>query len=447
MHYRACQLQACLLLLAGCGLWVSFYSARLAALTDTLYLQGERVVQQAQRLNHDLTPSGAERHGNGADIPVWRGGLTMPPLGYKGSGHRRPDPYPDDPLLYQLSATNAASYHAVLTPGLHALLRYPGVTFPVYPTRRTAAAPAFWYDQTYDNLLQSSASSDMTRGGVPFPIPKSGQALLFNTLLHWQGRQFHSFERVYAVHGETQESWPLAVQAVFTYGMVPDEPGFQFSIHAAPNADYAHSPRVAWWFDWRERRLDQPFQRQYVVSAAVGGIHVSELENAVPPPVALSPVSVSGPLNHYQWRLLGKRELLIPYNNYRLFDEQPGYAGFLTPDSPNMQRLRFEKHRLWVLEGRLIKGMTGAYARQVLYIDEDSWATAMVDRYDHNDELVGIGLSLLTSAYEIPAVIAEFRLEFDLLNHRYWFYAIDDMISFSRDYSRLSISRNRTTLD
>ena len=34
-------------------------------------------VQQAERLKGELTPLGAERAGNGKDIPVWRGGVSV----------------------------------------------------------------------------------------------------------------------------------------------------------------------------------------------------------------------------------------------------------------------------------------------------------------------------------------------------------------------------------
>ena len=150
---------------------------------DSLYYQGEKAVQQAQRLNRDLTPLGAERAGNGADIPPWRGGLAMPPLAYKGVGHRRPAPYPDDQPVYQIYNDNSAQHQLDVTPGVLALLRGSDVQLNVYPTRRTAAAPHFWYDQTYQNLVQRpDLLTDLT-GGVPFPIPSDGSEVLTNMLL------------------------------------------------------------------------------------------------------------------------------------------------------------------------------------------------------------------------------------------------------------------------
>lgn len=416
---------------------------------DSLYYQGEKAVQQAQRLNRDLTPLGAERAGNGADIPPWRGGLAMPPLAYKGVGHRRPDPYPDDQPVYQIYNDNSAQHQLDVTPGVLALLRGSDVQLNVYPTRRTAAAPHFWYDQTYQNLVQRpDLLTDLT-GGVPFPIPSDGSEVLTNMLLRWQGKQFHGFERLFSVQGNDVEAWPLATRAVFPYAMPVSDRGFDLpeQLRSRTRVSESNHRKAVHWFSWRERSLESPFHRQYAVTVESRAVAVEHLLNASQAPAMLPPSLLMDQPDQYHWQLVGKRELLVPYNNYRLFDDQPGYKNFLTPSRPQLQRVRFEKHRVWVLDG-VVKGRSRAsFGKQVLYVDEDSWAPVMIDRYSIAGELVGVGIALLTSAYEVPAIVAEFQLEFDLQEDRYWFHAMDDSIGLSRDYSRLPVSRNRSLLD
>ena len=63
-------------------------------------------VKQADRLKQELTPLGGERAGNGKDIPPWRGGLTLPPLGYSKPGEHHADPYPQDQPLFTITASN-----------------------------------------------------------------------------------------------------------------------------------------------------------------------------------------------------------------------------------------------------------------------------------------------------------------------------------------------------
>ncbi|NRA24786.1 MAG: DUF1329 domain-containing protein, partial [Oleispira sp.] len=119
-------------------------------------------VQQAERLKHELTPLGAERAGNGKDIPPWRGGLTVPALSYQEAGQHHPNPYPQDKPLFVITSANKDKYKEHLTDGQIALFEtYPNTfNMPIYKTRRTAAAPEWVYDNTYKNAIRSELSDN-----------------------------------------------------------------------------------------------------------------------------------------------------------------------------------------------------------------------------------------------------------------------------------------------
>jgi len=134
-------------------------------------------VTEAEQLKTVLTPMGAQREGNGRDIPPWRGGLSMPPEGYNKPGQHHLDPYPQDKPLFVITAQNMTQYSEHLTEGQKELFRTYPDTFrmPVYQTRRTAAAPEWVYENTYKNAIRAELSDGgnslmYAYGGIPFPI-------------------------------------------------------------------------------------------------------------------------------------------------------------------------------------------------------------------------------------------------------------------------------------
>jgi len=89
----------------------------------------------------------------------------------------------------------------------------------------------------------------------------------------------------------------------------------------------------------------------------------------------------------WNWKLVGKKEMYIPANNYEMWlvdvpDEKECLAGDLNPE-----RLRYELHRVWVIEGTPTQGFSHPYGKRVGYYDEDHWAPAAADRYDKRGNL------------------------------------------------------------
>ena len=149
--------------------------------------------QEAAQLGKNLTPMGAERAANAAGtIPAWDGGLTKPVAGYKEGGHY-PDPYAADKPLFTIDAASMEKYKANLTPGQMALLKtYPTWKMNIYPARRSAAFPDGHYKETAANagkvnLVSGGNGFSGTKGGIPFPIPKSGLEVIWNHLARYRG--------------------------------------------------------------------------------------------------------------------------------------------------------------------------------------------------------------------------------------------------------------------
>jgi hypothetical protein len=151
---------------------------------------------EAAKLKTDLTPLGAERAGNKDDsIPPWTGGLTTPIPGQQPGG-RRGDPFKDEKPLFSITAKNMDQYFDRLTDGTQAMLKKYPDTFrvDVYKTHRTAAAPQWVYDNTARNATRAHAEGGRLRGaygGIPFPIPKTGEEVMWNHVLRWVGEAYH----------------------------------------------------------------------------------------------------------------------------------------------------------------------------------------------------------------------------------------------------------------
>ena len=89
----------------------------------------------------------------------------------------------------------------------------------------------------------------------------------------------------------------------------------------------------------------------------------------------------------------------------------------------NPDDLRYELHRVWVVEGRLAGGQHDIVARRRLYLDEDSWFAAYSDSWDEKDRLWKFGQGTMYLMPEIPAVIlgSQFVYDFQLGGYVYNF--------------------------
>jgi hypothetical protein len=89
--------------------------------------------------------------------------------------------------------------------------------------------------------------------------------------------------------------------------------------------------------------------------------------------------------DQYDWKLLGKQEMLIPYNNNKLLNVTVAQAH--GPKFINPEVLRWELHRVWVVDATLHPGKRNVLAHRRFYVDEDTWIIGVVDSWDANGEM------------------------------------------------------------
>ncbi len=383
----------------------------------------------------ELTPVGAERAGNAdASIPPWTGGLTEIPADYK-LGDKFVDPFAGEQALFTITAENYQQYAALLSDGQVATFkRYPKTyKMPVYPSHRTAVYP----DEVYEAVARNATEVGLAEGGngvtnlgdatVPFPFPQHGVEVYWNHVLRYRGRGTNRGNSVQAavqsngdfvpVWFETQVSWARDMPDNDNINMLI---AFMQKIKAPARLegdvllvhefiDQVKEPRNAWIYNPGQRRV----RRAPEVAYDGPGTASDNLRTADDLDM------MNGAPDRYDWKLVGKKEMYIPYNNYKLQDGNLKYTDIIKPGHLNPEYLRYEKHRVWVVEATLKEGARHIYAQRTMYVDEDTWQIAMVDVYDGRGELWRFheGHAMVHYQVKIPWMVAE--SQYDLIGGRY----------------------------
>ena len=377
--------------------------------------------EQAARLKTDLTPMGAERAGNAdGSIPAWDGGYTQVPAGFK-SGDKRADPFAGEKPLYSISAANMSQYAEQLAEGSKVLLsKYPDYRLDVYPTHRSAAAPQWVYDNTFANatLAQLDVATEKVSGaygGIPFPIPQNGAEVLWNYRLSWQGGDtinapFDTWlmtaggKKVQATRAQFSYQFPYYFEegslesfgGKYQWGKLYTElPSSKAGEGLMTHWDVDPSARAAWQYLVGQRRVRRAPNIAYdtpdFVTSGVGLFDEAFM--------------IFGPTDRHDLKLVGKKELLVPYNNNRAGlakSDELVQPRFLNPDL-----VRWEKHRVWVVEATLKAGKRHVVPRRTYYVDEDSWQVLLVDGYDAQGRLGRQMYSLTLLAPDMPALTSQ----------------------------------------
>ncbi|UCF67308.1 MAG: DUF1329 domain-containing protein [Acidobacteriota bacterium] len=394
------------------------------------------------RLGKDLTPFGAEKAGNaGGTIPAWDGGITKPPAGYKPGMHH-PDPFADDEILFTISKANMDEYSDKLTEGHKALLTtYDSFKMNVYPTRRSASAP----QRIYDATKRVAATAKLVEGGngvkgavigIPFPIPQNGLEVIWNHLVRYRGEiaarkigqaamtrsgnytlvKFEDeFNLLYAHEGMTEEKLRNRI-ALFKQKVVSPArlAGGILLVHET--LDQVKEPRQAWLYNPGQRRVRRAPNVAYDnPGTAADGLRTSDQFDMF-----------NGAPDRYDWKLVGKAEMYVPYNSYKLHSDSLKLDDILTPLHPNPAHLRYELHRVWVVEATLKDKSRHIYKRRTIYVDEDSWQILVADQYDNRDQLWRVSEGHVINYYDKPCLWTTLEVHVDLQSGRYLAIGLDN---------------------
>ncbi|WDU64058.1 DUF1329 domain-containing protein [Pseudomonas poae] len=399
----------------------------------SLSAQAKVPAEQANRLSTDLTPFGAIRAGDpGLGISEWTGGLRKAPSGYEGAGHFEVDPYPNQRAVLVIDAKNQKAYAEHLSEGVRAMFAAYPETFrlPVYPTERSFAAP----DEIYTNTVRNALNADLNPGGngmihayggIPFPIPQSGLEAIWNHIARWQGRYFEETSTSASVRSDgSVSSLREENQLLFNYydlsknadnlenilffymnQVLPPSRSAGELLLVHETIDQTVEPRLAWNYFPGQRRVRRAPTVAY--------------DNPVDGYVSDDADMFNGAPNRFDWTLVGRRALYVPYNNYRLGKPGTPHEQILQKGHINPDLTRWEMHRVWVVEATLKSGERHVYAKRRFYLDEDSWGILMAESYDSHGQLWRVNFAYTKQAYEVPTLTTEMIVYHDLIKREY----------------------------
>ncbi|MNO67785.1 hypothetical protein D3C76_585960 [compost metagenome] len=403
--------------------------------------------EEAAKLGTSLTPLGAEKAGNAdGSIPAWTGGLKKgaAPVVNNFLGN----PFEAEKPLFVITKDNAEQYKDKLTDGQLAMFkRYPdSYKVPVYPTHRSVAVPQELADAAKKSALNTKLVKELSGPEkieshyIPFPIPQSGLEVVWNHLARYRSGSNYSRQIAQAtpLANGSYTIVQIEEQCAFPWRIADADPKATENIlyyckqtvtapsRMAGTVSLVHEtinqvtePRMAWAYNAGQRRVRRAPQLAYDgPGTAADGMRTADNSDMF-----------NGAPDRYDWKLIGKKEMFVPYNSYTLVSNKLKYADIVKPGHINQDLTRYEKHRVWVVEGTVKAGERHIYAKRRLYVDEDTWAIVEADHYDGRGQLWRVAEGHLINDYEHGGSFYSVQTLYDLIAGR---YAVLGMVNESK---------------
>lgn len=352
-----------------------------------------------------LTCFGAEKAGTPSGVAEYTGKwLGTWPGQTKPSGYE-PGPYADEKPLFTITAQNMAEYAARLTPGQQALLKkYPNAyKMNVYPSHRDFR----FADWTCDTVKKNAASAEIVHdglgisgeaGAIPFPFPTTGIEAIWNAInphraftekaitdiadvyangsIAWGRNRFKTMNPGNNPDRTKPASYQDKVNAYFYTGyLLPERDKGFVAVGYQPN-DFTNDATASWQYQPGLRRVRQAPEVGFDYPVPPAGLRTVDDD-----------YGFNGSPERYTWKLVGKQEIYIPYNNFKINDPALKYTDLIKPSTINPDYVRYELHRVWVIEGTLKEGVRHIYSKRTIFADEDTWLTMWADNYDGRGQL------------------------------------------------------------
>lgn len=401
--------------------------------------------EEAKQLGTTLTEFGAEKGGNkDGSIPAYTGGVETVAGFDRKSGHYV-DPFKSDKVLYSVNATSMKQYDALLTAGTKAMMAAnPEFRIDVYPTRRSMRYTKEVLQNTVKNAttaklggavegdsLEGADKGNLPFAGIPFPIPKTGLEMMWNNHLRFSAAVVHEKTSAYMVDASGNASplptpdqyfmhpWydvkgtlrPKTFDSYFGFSSLmtspPSSAGIVFLNYYLPNK--SDGGQKVWFYTPGQRRVRLAPEFAYDVPiASYGGVVMwDELYGFV------------GRLDRFDFKLVGKKEMLVPYNMYYLLNDS------LAKDSVgskfiNPSAMRWEKHRVWVVDALRKTNSRHAYSRRTFYVDEDCLCIVANEGYDNAGKVWRTTFVHSMPTYDTGGIFMNSFSTYDLVKGNYF---------------------------
>ncbi len=364
------------------------------------------------RLGQDLNPIGGIKAGSEDGLlPPWTGAVIGLPdgLAWDGPGTPYPNPWPDEKPLFVITSDNMEQYRARLSPGQVAMFETYPDTFrmPVYPGHRDFAFYPKFYEKVRYNAVNSELINDDEGikgflGGAAFPVPSTGPEAV------WFTRTTGANETIEGEYSDIA-AFPNGTKSTRRSRFLQESPYASRNNPVAPDYEY---PKLGEFGGYIMTYVTEPARDKGLITAVIEPYDYSanarEVWRYLPGsrrvrraptvgfdtpdgPGGLKTVDevrgFNGSMERFEWKLLGRKEIFIPYHNYQFDTPGLSYDELLTKFHANPDYMRYELRRVWVAEGTLREGERHIYGKRRIYVDEDTGFTAITENYDGRGEL------------------------------------------------------------
>lgn len=419
---------------------ISSKAGRLTVLVASMVVVGLCMAdgKDASRLGKELTATGAEPGANkDGSIPAFSG--TEPPVGSWSWGKLRQDhwKHKDEKPLYTIDASNVDKYADRLSPGQLALVKQTkGYSMPVYPSHRTCGVPEFVAENTKKNVAIGKLKDngwtlqEAALPGFPFPIPENGAQAMWNAKMRYRGLAVDYANVITAASprkgsdewiqafSEQTNYYPWGAKGSATFSKLPQVENYVYYAYTAPAAlagqalaitIYTEAPTETFYYFPGQRRVrrmptyayDAPqigFENQYTLD---------------------EPYVFNGAMDRFDWKLVGKKEMIVPYNAFGSYDFKSKFESVAGRDFIAASHRRYEMHRVWVVEATVKPGMRHLAPKRTFFLDEDSWNPLVADDYDGQGKLWKVREGYSIPVYETGACDVSAFAQYNLLEGRY----------------------------
>ncbi|WCD78242.1 DUF1329 domain-containing protein [Pseudomonas sp. TUM22785] len=395
--------------------------------------------QGAEELGSTLTPLGGEVAANSSgEIPAW---AAPGPQGEGWSyGQVRGEhwTFKDDKPLYSIDSSSVAQHASKLSPGqLELFKKIPGYRMDVYPTRRTCGVPDFVAENTRQNLgfakldAEGVALEEAHVPGIPFPLPSSGAEVMWNMKMRYRGLGVDIPKSISGISPRKGREWlrqstdtffftPWGKKGSALFSSVGRLENATFSSYQEPaalagqagvqTAVAGEQATTFYYFPGQRRVRRMPSYSYDAPQIGLDNQYTVDEANVF-----------FGAMNRFDWKLIGKQELLVPYNAFGAYDTAAKVEAFAGEDSIAPQSRRYELHRAWVVEANVRQGMRHQAPKRLFYIDEDSWNPLLAVDYDKQGQIWKVREGFSIPVYETGACDVQAQVQYNLVDNRYLF--------------------------
>jgi len=389
----------------------------------------------------DLTPVGAERGASkDGTVPAFAG--KQPPEAGWEWGKYRGDfwKHKNEKPLYSIDASNVDKYAEQLSPGQIQLVKQKkGYRMDVYPSHRECQLPDDVAQNSKANLTAAKLDSTgenlhtAVLPGVAFPEPKNGAEAIWNYLIRYRGEGVDWAKFITAVSprpggtdwidvvgpqlfyfpaGKQGKTSPQNVdQLNFGAYFAMDSPAALAGQGFVQRQYFDKAPETFYYFPGQRRVRRMPaythdapligFENQYLIDEAN---------------------MFNGSLDRFNWKLVGKKEMLVPYNAFGMYKFKEKLHDVAAPDGIAANNRRYEMHRVWVVEATVKPSARHVDSKKVFYLDEDSWLALVGEDFDAQGKLWKVRESYPIPVWELGGTCDnEPLVQYDLVNGRYVF--------------------------